>query len=78
MPKQAVNKEVHLFDDRTEIWSPGELVGPVALERLRNRERVHASRNPRIVRVLTEFGYMRELGEGIPQNRTTARFVRLA
>ncbi|MGB9887991.1 MAG: ATP-binding protein [Moorellales bacterium] len=59
--------EVHLFDDRMEIWSPGELVEPVTLERLRRRERVHASRNPRIVRVLTAFGYMRELGEGIPR-----------
>ncbi len=59
--------EVHLFDDRMEIWSPGELVEPVTLERLRRGERVHASRNPRIVRVLTAFGYMRELGEGIPR-----------
>jgi len=63
----GIGIEVHLFDDRMEIWSPGELVEPVSLERLRNRERVHASRNPRIVRVLTEFGYMRELGEGIPR-----------
>ncbi|MFQ3611386.1 MAG: ATP-binding protein [Fimbriimonadales bacterium] len=59
--------EVHLFDDRLEVWSPGELVEPVTLERLQRQERVHASRNPRIVRVLTEFGYMRELGEGIPR-----------
>jgi len=59
--------EVHLFDDRLEIWSPGELVEPVTLETLRRRERVHASRNPRIVRILTELGYMRELGEGIPR-----------
>jgi predicted HTH transcriptional regulator len=64
---EGVAIEVHLFDDRMEFWSPGELVEPVTLEKLRNRERVHASRNPRIVRVLTEFGYMRELGEGIPR-----------
>jgi len=63
----GISIEVHLFDDRMEIYSPGELVEPVTLERLRRRERVHASRNPRIVRVLTEFGYMRELGEGIPR-----------
>ncbi|MEJ5250950.1 MAG: ATP-binding protein [Armatimonadota bacterium] len=63
----GIGIEVHLFDDHMEIWSPGELVEPVTLERLRNQERVHASRNPRIVRVLTEFGYMRELGEGIPR-----------
>ncbi|WP_448591025.1 ATP-binding protein [Thermoflexus hugenholtzii] len=64
---QGLGIEVHLFDDRMEIWSPGELVEPATLEKLRSRERVHASRNPRIVRVLTAFGYMRELGEGIPR-----------
>ncbi len=64
---QGIGIEVHLFDDRMEIWSPGELVEPVTLERLRKAERVHASRNPRIVRVLATLGYMRELGEGIPR-----------
>ncbi len=59
--------EVWLFDDRMEIRSPGQLVEPVTLERLKRRERIHASRNPRIVRVLTEWGFMRELGEGIPR-----------
>jgi ATP-dependent DNA helicase RecG len=59
--------EVWLFDNRLEIRSPGTLVEPVTLERLRNRERIHASRNPRIVRVLTDLGYMRELGEGVPR-----------
>jgi len=59
--------EVWLFDNRMEIRSPGKLIEPVTLEKLQNRERVHASRNPRIVRVLTEWGFMRELGEGIPR-----------
>ncbi len=59
--------EVWMFDNRMEIRSPGNLVEPVTLEKIRNRERVHASRNPRIVRVLTEWGFMRELGEGIPR-----------
>lgn len=59
--------EVWLFDDRMEIRSPGNLVEPVTVERLQRRERIHASRNPRIVRVLTEWGFMRELGEGIPR-----------
>ena len=63
----GIQIEVHLFDDRMEILSPGELVEPVTLERLRKAERVHASRNPRIVRVLTELGHMREQGEGIPR-----------
>jgi len=59
--------EVWMFDNRMEIRSPGKLVEPVTLKKLQNRERVHASRNPRIVRVLTEWGFMRELGEGIPR-----------
>ena len=59
--------EVWMFDDRLEVRSPGVLVEPVTIELLKRRERIHASRNPKIVRVLTEFGYMRELGEGIPR-----------
>lgn len=59
--------EVWIFDDRMEVRSPGQLVEPVTIERLARRERIHASRNPRIVRVLTDWGYMRELGEGVPR-----------
>ncbi|MCC6627933.1 MAG: putative DNA binding domain-containing protein [Chloroflexi bacterium] len=59
--------EIWMFDDRMEIRSPGALVEPVTLDRLRRRARIHTSRNPRIVRVLTDAGYMRELGEGVPR-----------
>ncbi len=54
--------EVRLFDDRMEVESPGRLPG---LVRLANLRRSHYSRNPRIARVLTEIGFVRELGEGI-------------
>ena len=64
---EGLGVEIWMFDDRLEIRSPGELVEPVTLERLLRRERIHASRNPRIVRVLSDFGYMREQGEGIPR-----------
>ena len=64
---EGLGVEIWMFDDRLEIRSPGELVEPVTLERLLRQERIHASRNPRIVRVLSDFGYMRELGEGIPR-----------
>ena len=64
---EGLGIEIWMFDDRLEIRSPGELVEPVTLERLLRRERIHASRNPRIVRVLSDFGYMREQGEGIPR-----------
>jgi ATP-dependent DNA helicase RecG len=59
--------EVWMFDDRMEVINPGGLVRPVTLEALRQRRRVHASRNPLIVRVLVEAGIMREEGEGIPR-----------
>lgn len=64
---EGISIEAWMFDNRLEIRSPGELVEPVTLERLLKHERVHASRNPRIVRVLTDLGYMREQGEGIPR-----------
>lgn len=59
--------EVWLYDDRMEVISPGGLVIGVDVERLRALERVHASRNPRLVRGLVDLGYMRDQGEGIPR-----------
>jgi ATP-dependent DNA helicase RecG len=64
---QGREVEVWLFDDRMEVLSPGDLVPPVTLDALRERRRVHASRNPLIVRVLADVGIMREEGEGIPR-----------
>jgi ATP-dependent DNA helicase RecG len=64
---EGLGIEIWMFDDRLEIRSPGALVEPVTLERLQRLERIHASRNPRIVRVLTDCGFMREQGEGIPR-----------
>lgn len=63
----GASTEVWMFDDRLEVRSPGELPSPVTLERLLRRERTHFSRNPLLVRVLTDLGYMRDLGEGIPR-----------
>lgn len=63
----GVGIEVAMFDDRLEVRSPGTLIAPVTLDRLSRREQVHASRNPHLVRVLSDWGYMRELGEGIPR-----------
>ncbi len=53
---------VKLFDDRLEIYSPGKLGGFVTLE---NMQYKRYSRNPQISRVLTEFGIVRELNEGV-------------
>jgi len=59
--------ELWMFDDHMEVRSPGRLPDPITLDQLVRRERVHFSRNPLLVRVLTDLGYMRELGEGIPR-----------
>lgn len=57
--------EIHHFEDRLEVISPGSPVPPVTLEALRQGGGRHASRNPLIVRVLTVLGLMLEVGEGV-------------
>src|SRR6266581_4873907 len=59
--------EVWMFDDRVEVRSPGLLPPPVTLEQLQQHKSLHFSRNPLIVRVLADLGYLREMGEGIPR-----------
>lgn len=59
--------EVWFYEDRMEVTNPGDLVPPITLDQLRQRRRVHASRNPLLVRVLADAGIMREEGEGIPR-----------
>ncbi|MFB0546607.1 MAG: ATP-binding protein [Anaerolineae bacterium] len=54
--------QVRMFEDRLEVESPGKLPGIVRISNIRE---AHFSRNPRIARVLTELGYVRELGEGV-------------
>ena len=59
--------EVWMFDDRIEVRSPGLPPSPVTIEQLRHQQRIHFSRNPLLVRVLADLGYLREMGEGIPR-----------
>ncbi|MHB8647447.1 MAG: ATP-binding protein [Thermomicrobiales bacterium] len=54
--------EIRLFDNRMEIESPGRLPGLVHVENMRD---VHFLRNPRIARVMNDFGFVQELGEGV-------------
>ncbi len=53
---------VSLYDDRLEIFSPGKLPNIVVLDNMLN---TRYSRNPRIARVLSEFGWVKELNEGV-------------
>ena len=64
---QTRGVEVWLYDDRLEVLSPGAPIAPVTIEDLQRRGGLHASRNPRVARVLVELGLMREEGEGIPR-----------
>ncbi len=59
--------EMWMFYDRIEVRSPGLPPSPVTFEQLRQQKRVHFSRNPLLVRVLADLGYLREMGEGIPR-----------
>jgi ATP-dependent DNA helicase RecG len=50
--------KVIMYDDRLEILSPGKLPNIVNLKNLKN---TRYSRNPVIARVLSEFGWVKEL-----------------
>ena len=59
--------EVWMFDDHITVRSPGLPPAPVTLEQLRQQRSIHFSRNPLIVRVLADMGYLQEMGEGVPR-----------
>ena len=53
---------VSMFEDRIEFDSPGPLPWPVTVENILEQQ---YSRNPHIVRVLFEMGYIEEIGMGL-------------
>ena len=59
--------EVTLFDDRMEVTSPGRLMGDLTAADLLTLQRMHHSRNPRIIRVMVDLEFARDQGEGIPR-----------
>ena len=56
-----------MFENRMEVVSAGAFPEGVTLAEVLRLERVHRSRNPRIVRVLVDLGYAKDQGEGIPR-----------
>lgn len=54
--------KVIMYDDRLEIHSPGILPNIVTVENILNQR---YSRNPRIARILSEFGWVKEMNEGV-------------
>ncbi len=53
---------ISMFDDRIEFLSPGKLPSIVTVENIKT---TRFSRNPMIARVLSDFGWVRELNEGV-------------
>jgi ATP-dependent DNA helicase RecG len=53
---------LYLFKDRMEITSPGLLPGPVTVDNIRDER---FSRNPVIVQVLADLGFIERLGYGV-------------
>ena len=51
-----------LFKDRMEITNPGKLAGPVTVANIRDER---FSRNPVIVQVLSDMGFIERLGYGV-------------
>ncbi len=54
--------QIRMFDDHFIVESPGILPG---LVRISNIREFHFSRNPKIVELLTEYEFVKELGEGV-------------
>lgn len=57
--------EIRIFDDRLQILSPGKLLSKLTIEDLEELKGAHETRNTYLARVLREYGYVRELGEGM-------------
>jgi ATP-dependent DNA helicase RecG len=53
---------LYIFKDRLEITSPGLLPGPVTIDNIKDER---FSRNPALVQVLADMGYIERLGYGI-------------
>lgn len=61
---------VHIFADRLEVHSPGELPGPVTLDNLLE---ARFSRNAIIAQVLSDLGFVERLGYGLNRVVTVMR-----
>jgi ATP-dependent DNA helicase RecG len=59
---QGDSIHLHIFSNRLEVHSPGPLPGPVTLENLLE---ARYSRNPVIVQVLSDLGFIERMGYGL-------------
>jgi len=59
---QGDNIRLHMYSDHLEVHSPGSLPGPMTLENLKEER---FSRNPIIVQILSDMGFIERLGYGV-------------
>jgi predicted HTH transcriptional regulator len=62
----SVPARIMIYDDRIEAENPGGLLPGLTLETMQNQ---HHPRNPRIVEMLRELGYVEQFGSGIRRMR---------
>jgi ATP-dependent DNA helicase RecG len=67
---QGDSIHLNIFSDRLEVTSPGGLPGPVTIENILS---ARYSRNPVIVQVLADLGYVERLGYGLDRAVTSMR-----
>ncbi len=67
---QGDSIHLNLFADHLEIQSPGTLPGPITVENLLT---ARFSRNPVLVQVLSDMGYVERLGYGLTRVMTATR-----
>jgi ATP-dependent DNA helicase RecG len=61
---------LNIYSDRLEVTSPGGLPGPITIENILS---ARYSRNPVIVQVLADLGYVERLGYGLDRAVTSMR-----
>jgi len=59
---QGEHIRIRMFDDRLEIFSPGNLPATVTVDNIQHKR---YSRNPRIAAALTQYKWVRETNEGV-------------
>lgn len=71
---QGDSVHLHLFANRLEVHSPGGLPGPVTLDNLLE---ARFSRNPVLVQVLSDMGFIERLGYGLDRVVATMKAIGL-
>ncbi len=59
---QGDNIRLHIYSNHLEVHSPGSLPGPMTLDNIKDER---FSRNPIIVQVLSDMGFIERLGYGV-------------